>query len=102
MAQQIITVAERDFRHNGYILGLYGSLAVSHRGNDIDLVAFPWRVNADWKTSLKSMESKMRMRFREPYIGAMNTLSFSGELENGMVVDLVFRETRYSPEMTKL
>lgn len=78
----------------GYTLAIYGSV-LRGRGNDLDLLAVPWRPDTDPVDLRDRLVEHLALNptaLEGRYEGLMGTQCFVLQLKNGRVIDLQVRE----------
>lgn len=90
-------------KNAGYLLGWYGSTTTGW-GRDLDLLAVPWRPDADPRDLVRRLHMELLLSHVGPiYYGAMGTMTFSLVTPEGRPVDLQVREVpQHYREMVQL
>ena len=77
----------------GYILALCGLTLADGRAQDLDLIAVPWRFNTSAKECAELICAHLNAEtYGKPYYGRMGTQAYFIRLEDGRLLDVMFRE----------
>jgi hypothetical protein len=78
---------------SGYLLALCGLTLAEGQGQDLDLIAVPWRFNTSARECAEAICSGLGAEtYGEPYYGSMGTSAYFIRLKDGRLLDIQFRE----------
>jgi len=95
-ARRVFEAIDRDFKWHGWLLALYGSTVIG-KGQDVDLIAVPWRPHASVSGAIADLLLRLKAeQCGEVYRGEMETESYCFKTRDGILIDLQFRPSRHS------